>query len=144
MMKIVSAYDTLYVRSMALFGGRSIYENVLPEDDMNGCIHTGWEQSQQIVAVASYFPKSLDDYKGKGYQLRQMGVLPPFQGKGLGKKLLLNGIKHLISQTGSQYLWCNARRIAYGFYEEMGFQFVSEEFEVPNIGAHKKMIYRLS
>ena len=144
MVKFITPYDSLYVRSMALFNGKPLNEVKLREDDMEGSFHLGFWKQQQIVAVASFFPVGLEGYEGKGYRLRQMGVLPHHQGEGLGRKVLEKGLVHLQTELETDYLWCNARKIAYNFYERLGMAFISEEFDVPNIGPHKKMIIHLS
>jgi hypothetical protein len=42
------------------------------------------------------------------------------------------------------YLWFNARRVAYDFYASLGALFISGEFEMPGIGPHRRMVYRIS
>ena len=111
---------------------------------MEGAFHLGFWKKQQIVAVSSFFPVGLETYEGKGYRLRQMGVLPHHQGEGLGRKVLEKGLIHLQTELDTAYLWCNARRIAYPFYERLGMSYISEEFDVPNIGPHRRMIIQLS
>jgi hypothetical protein len=34
------------------------------------------------------------------------------------------------------YVWCNARKKAVPFYRNLGFEIISDEFEVPVIGPH--------
>ena len=47
-------------------------------------------------------------------------------------------IKFQRKKTESEILWCNARTTAFGFYEKMGFNIVVDEFDIPNLGPHKK------
>ncbi|MEM7514241.1 MAG: GNAT family N-acetyltransferase, partial [Bacteroidota bacterium] len=63
MVKFISPYDSLYVRSMALFNGKPLNEVKLREDDMEGSFHLGFWKQQQIVAVASFFPVGLEGYE---------------------------------------------------------------------------------
>ncbi len=44
-----------------------------------------------------------------------------------------------VADAGGTELWCNARMAAVGFYRRAGFEVVSEEFDVPGIGAHVVM-----
>jgi ribosomal protein S18 acetylase RimI-like enzyme len=67
---------------------------------------------------------------------------PDFQRKGLGNQLLNFSIVYLKGQQAN-YIWCNSRKLAYKFYLGLGFEFVSEEFELPNIGSHKVMYLKL-
>jgi hypothetical protein len=43
------------------------------------------------------------------------------------------------ADQGVRYVWCDARQVAYGFYERMGFEFASEEFHLERIGLHRMM-----
>jgi hypothetical protein len=45
------------------------------------------------------------------------------------------GIVYLRGQK-VDYLWCNARKRALPFYINMGFEVISDEFEVAGIGPH--------
>lgn len=72
------------------------------------------------------------------YRLRQMGVHPSYQGKGLGTQILQKAINELKRRNG-EWVWCKARKIAYQFYLAQGFEFISEEYEIPEIGPHRTM-----
>ena len=50
----------------------------------------------------------------------------------------MNSIDYLTKETQSEILWCNARTTAFEFYEKMGFTIVGDEFDIPNLGPHKK------
>ena len=67
-----------------------------------------------------------------------MATEPSEQGKGYGKMVLNDVIAYLSKETESEILWCNARTTAFGFYEKMGFNIVGDEFDIPNLGPHKK------
>lgn len=72
-----------------------------------------------------------------------MAVSAIFRGTGLGKKILEFAEKLVLDEGYSNVLWCNARVPAAGFYQRLGWQVVSEEFEIPTAGPHVKMIKRL-
>jgi hypothetical protein len=38
-------------------------------------------------------------------------------------------------------LWCDARKVALGFYEKIGFQRIDEWYDIPPIGLHQFMYY---
>jgi predicted GNAT family N-acyltransferase len=44
------------------------------------------------------------------------------------------------AEHGATRLWCNARTPAVGFYERHGWTTVGEEFDVPPIGPHYRMV----
>ena len=69
---------------------------------------------------------------------RGMATEPSKQGKGYGKMVLKGVIDYLTKETQSEILWCNARTTAFEFYEKMGFTIVGDEFDIPNLGPHKK------
>ena len=39
--------------------------------------------------------------------------------------------------------WCNARVPALAFYQRQGWQIMSEQFDIPTAGPHRKMTKRL-
>ena len=44
---------------------------------------------------------------------------------------------------GCDILWCDARKVALGFYRKMNFEEIDEWYEVRNIGLHKTMYFKL-
>lgn len=138
----IAAEATLQVRSRALKWGLAPAKCLTPEDHWPGVMHLGVEMDGEIVAVATFFAEDLPGQTGKGARLRQMGVLPSHRGLGLGEKLISAGIEKLHHQR-FDYLWCNARRLAYGFYEAQGMTFISGEFEVSGVGPHRQMLLAL-
>jgi len=45
---------------------------------------------------------------------------------------------------GKSVLWCDAREVAFGFYERLGFGFMNEMYELPDVGPHRTMALVLS
>ena len=80
---------------------------------------------------------------GEGYQLRGMATHPRFNGKGYGKALIDFAIEYL-KEYNTDYLWCNARSSAAGFYKKIGFETESPEFDIPGIGFHYEMKLNLN
>jgi predicted GNAT family N-acyltransferase len=68
-----------------------------------------------------------------------MATLPKFRKRGLSQALLQTAFP-LIKQNNIETLWCNARTTAQGFYEKVGFEVVSDVFDIPGIGPHVVMI----
>lgn len=144
MVKILQTTETLTVRSVSLRDGEAPEKCTIPEDEWAGVFHMGYEIEGEIVATASFFPNNLDNQEGKGYQLRLMGVLPAYQGKGIGYEVLQAGIELLIHTHHADYVWCKAREVAYPFYEKSGFVFCSEAYVVEKRGIHRSMIRSLT
>ena len=70
-------------------------------------------------------------------------------GNGVGEAIINEAVK-ILKEGDVKVLWCDAREVAWGFYERCGFAFASNEegyecdaYTVPNIGLHKMMYRRL-
>jgi GNAT superfamily N-acetyltransferase len=61
-------------------------------------------------------------------RLRQMAVNNTLQGKGIGRALM-NFAENLARDRGYKRLTMHARKTAVGFYERLGYQISSPEFE---------------
>jgi len=131
--------EVLPLRALVLRNGNVPEALCMNEgDDFPETFHLGWKTNENVLGIASFMPEDLPGQKGKGYRLRGMAVHPEAQGKGMGTQILISGINRL-KKMKINYLWCNARKIAYSFYSKEGFIFVSEEFDIPGIGSHKVM-----
>lgn len=75
-------------------------------------------------------------------RLRVMGTLPEVRGSGAGRALIERA-KVEAKGRGAAWLWCDAREVALGFYERMGFRYCSDFYEVPEIGRHRMMAIEL-
>ncbi|MFM6977094.1 MAG: GNAT family N-acetyltransferase [Sphingobacteriaceae bacterium] len=143
MIKFISATEVLPLRSLVLRESKKApSECVFPGDDAPGSFHIGFEKDGQIVCVASFHLQAKDEFKGTGYQLRGMATLPDWQSKGLGNQLVNFAIVYLRGQKAN-YMWCNARKKAFPFYQALGFEFISDEFDIPGIGPHKAMYLKI-
>ena len=77
------------------------------------------------------------------WQLRGMAVAQSHRGTGVGRQLLDFIEADLRSHNGALLLWANARVPAVPFYEKLGWRVVSEVFEIPTAGPHRKIRKRL-
>lgn len=138
--KFIPSAEVLPLRSSVLRNRKPYDLCVFKEDERPETIHLGVidEHDNQPKCVLTAFPQKKDGYEGKGYQVRGMATHPDFQGQGLGNQLVNFLVVYLKGQ-GVSYLWCNARKVAFRFYQNLGFEFVSEEFDVPGIGLHRVM-----
>ena len=73
------------------------------------------------------------------WQLRGMATDKSLQGSGLGGALLDWSEQAILLASPVHALWCNARINAVGFYVKHGWEVVSEEFDIPGVGLHRKM-----
>ena len=71
-----------------------------------------------------------------------MASSPKVRGQNFGKKVIDFALEEL-KKRNVEILWCDARNVALGFYEKMGFTIIGDYYDVPEIGPHKLMYYRL-
>lgn len=136
MIRFIQADDVLAIRNEVLRGGRlTLDECRFPNDDADGTFHLGYLVNDELVCIASFHPIGYKDFAGKAYQLRGMATLESHRGKGFGNQLVNFSIVYMRGQKVN-YVWCNARKKAVAFYGNLGFEIISDEFEVPVIGPH--------
>ena len=75
---------------------------------------------------------------GPGWRIRGMASHPDARGAGCAKALVVRGVERMW-ETRRDTVWCNARRVAYGFYEKLGFERFGGEFDIEGIGPHTVM-----
>lgn len=138
MVKKISALETLPLRSVVLRNGLALAQCIFPTDEIEDSFHLGAFTKDELVSIASFFPNNLNNEQPSGYQLRGMATNPSFAGKGYGASVVAFAISSLKSAKVN-YIWCNARVIAVPFYQKLGFEIISDVFEVPEIGPHYKM-----
>ncbi|MBM3289334.1 MAG: GNAT family N-acetyltransferase [Candidatus Hydrogenedentes bacterium] len=87
----------------------------------------------------------LNEWFGEpAYQLRGMATRPDLRGRGAGAAMLVAAERHIAAHTPVRQLWCSARIGAVAFYQKCGWSVVSEVYEVPNVGPHRKMCKRIA
>ncbi len=142
--ELIPAIETLPLRQKILRPSAPLAECINGTDEAVGSFHLGGFVEKQLVTVASFHVESQIDLPSLfPYRLRGMATEPEFQGKGYGRQVLVKGMDLLHKQKNCDLLWFNARKNAYKFYETLGFSFLGEEFEIPQIGPHKVMYLRL-
>jgi predicted GNAT family N-acyltransferase len=142
MVKFIPFELTLGLRSKILRNGLPAEQCVFPTDQVEGAFHLAFYADEEIACIASFFPNNYKDNKVVGYQLRGMASDNIFAGKGYGSELVKFAIEY-IKNTNAQYIWCNARSSAIDFYKKLGFNLVSDEFEIAGVGPHYEMILNL-
>jgi predicted GNAT family N-acyltransferase len=70
-------------------------------------------------------------------KMRQVAILGAYKRKGYGKEIVIQSME-ILKQKGIQKIYCHARASAVPFYENLGFQTISEQFLEVNI-PHFKM-----
>lgn len=136
----ISTEETLPLRSRVLRENRPLAECRFAQDELPGTFHLGAICTDTLAGIATFCPVGLENVAGRGYQLRGMAVEGWRQNLGIGRLLLQAGEERLSVVSDVDYLWCNARVAAGGFYARFGFEFVSEEFEIAEVGPHRRML----
>lgn len=93
----------------------------------------------------------LTDDKGKPFasrlrpavQIRQMGTLPEFQGKGLAAKVLTALEETSKQEWNALTGWLQARITAIPFYEKCGWTTYGNGYDVNKVGPHRSMWKKL-
>ncbi|MGY4385425.1 putative GNAT family N-acyltransferase [Pedobacter sp. UYP24] len=143
MVKYITANQVLPLRSKVLRNGLDPQQCIFPNDEVENGFHLGCYVDEQLISVATFFPEDEPKQGTEGIRLRGMATDPDFAGKGYGAELINFAVETLTSANAS-YIWCNARKVAIGFYHKLGFEIISDEFEVSGIGPHFNMIKRLN
>lgn len=143
MIKFITVDELLPIRNEVLREGRLTPDECrFPSDKIEGAFHLGYYVDDELACVASFHPQNYGEFAGKAYQLRGMATTEKYRGKGYGNQLVNFAIVYLRGQK-TNYVWCNARKAAVKFYKGLGFEIISDEFEVPNIGPHYVMYVKI-
>lgn len=96
--------------------------------------HWGWlDKDGGLQASLMYSWIEEDTWK-----MRQVVVESAFRGLGLGKKIVLESERMMKWEYGLEVIELNARKPVVGFYKQLGYQEVGEEFIEVGI-VHQKM-----
>ena len=128
--------ETYEIRHSVLRKGRPIASCAMEGDNKKSTVHWGAYLGHTLVGVISLFstPRHLSA-KQNCKQIRGMAVLKNYRGKGIGKALLLCLENHA-KKTATKYLWMNARKKAFAFYQDLGYSIKGNLFEIEPIGTH--------
>ena len=142
-LKQITSQDTFIVRQPVLRPGRGIETCVFDGDDLPTTIHFGIFDNDDLVGVISVFEAAHPNFaEGRQFQIRGMAVLENQQKKGLGDKLVQHA-EDYINQMHGERIWFNAREVAVGFYQKMGYKVIGEAFNIPDVGPHYVMHKKL-
>lgn len=122
---------------------------VIDVDDAEHAHHVGaFNASGDHVGICSLFHQRSERFpealplEDEVYRLRVMGTLPEVRGQGAGAAIVEYACE-FARAFGAQWLWCDAREIAFPFYERVGFEFVSDGYTIDLIGPHRMMARKL-
>lgn len=141
--KEISALETYPVRHPVLRSGKPIGSCHFDADELETTKHFGYIDHGRLVGVASLFAVKNEAFESpKQFQLRGMAVLLDHQKKGIGEKLAFHTEKYAIREN-ADLIWFNAREVAVGFYQKLGYEIFGKPFPISDIGLHYIMFKKL-
>ncbi|WP_022829316.1 GNAT family N-acetyltransferase [Sphingobacterium paucimobilis] len=143
MIRFITAEQTLQLRSLVLRGSLPTTECMFDHDLYPTTFHMGYYEGDDLVCILTCMQENHGKLPKSAYRLRGMATAPEGRRKGYAAQLLGAAMEHLRSQLHIEYLWFNARVIAFPFYEALGFEYMSDEFDIPGIGPHREMFKML-
>ena len=130
---------TFAVRQPVLRPGKTIDTCIFDGDSLPTTLHFGIYDDKVLLGVISVFEANHPFFtEERQFQIRGMAVLSEHQKKGLGEKLVQKAEEYIMAKHGSR-VWFNAREIAVGFYQKMGYTVIGKAFNIGDIGAHYVM-----
>jgi hypothetical protein len=137
--EIISAAEARPLRHQVLRPHQEFKTILYPQDQWPTTFHIGARLDGKIVCVATFHEEAFAELPAQlPYRLRGMATDTSFHGKGIGRMVLEKGIQELKSRH-CDLLWCNAREVAFQFYEKLGLLYLGPMFDIPDIGPHKVM-----
>ena len=111
---------------------------VFADDEAPTSRHYGAFLNDNSICCASFHQK---DWKSQpAWQLRGMATDKNHIGQGLGRAVLTYALSTLTAESPIHQFWCNARLIAVPFYQKLGWEIASEQFEIATAGPHYRMV----
>ena len=139
----VAACLTYPLRGAVLRAGRPVE---IPGDDDPTTFHLAARTAEgRVVGVVRFHPNPCPwrpEATG-AWQLRGMATDPSVRGTGAGRALVVEGLLR-VARLGGDLVWCDARAVAAGFYERMGFRVITEPYELSPIGPHLGMVTEIA
>lgn len=137
--QFVPASETWALRQKILRPHQPLQDCMFPQDQWPTTFHVAAKMHGHVIGVATFHEETFAKLKAeRPYRLRGMATDFSFHGKGIGRRVLEKGIQELQSR-GCDLLWCNAREIAFPFYEKLGMLYEGPMFDIPTLGPHKVM-----
>ena len=132
MIKLINAEQTFPLRKAVLRKNMPNEPHEFNGDFEENTFHLGYFENDEIIGIVTIIKK------GKIAQLRGMAVAEDYQGKGIGKQLVLEA-ENILKNNKFTKIWMNARENAVPFYEKLGYKIEGEIFIIKPIGFHYLM-----
>ena len=134
--KKITAAEALPIRHQILRKGERIEKCMYPGDDFESTFHFGLFEEEVLSGIISVFETKNNIFTDeKQFQIRGMAVLENNRKKGFGVILVCH-VEAYLKKENQYTIWFNARIVAIGFYEKLGYVKIGEPFEIDTIGIH--------
>ena len=141
--KSIKAAETMGIRHRILRAGQPIEHCIYPHDNNEDTFHLGVFEKNNLISIGSFYSEKQSDLPyATQCRFRGIATLPEYRNRGLATAIIEFAIDRL-KTAGVEAIWCNARTSALGLYKKLGFDAVSDEFEIEGIGPHLVMMLRI-
>ncbi len=127
--------ETVPLRHRLLRAGQPLAAVKMSGED--GAVWFGVTHDGKVEGTAGLFRETSPDGDSE-FRLRGMTTSSVIRGSGLGR-MLVDALVDRVRTDGADSVWCAARIEAAGFYEQVGFEQTSEQYDVKDIGPHVRM-----
>ncbi|MBL4591408.1 MAG: GNAT family N-acetyltransferase, partial [Phycisphaerales bacterium] len=120
----------------------SVDQLVFLGDEQEDTFHVGTLIGDEVAGIMTVMrdPQPGEPGEaGEAWRTRGMATAPEHRGSGLGRAMIDFGCS-LAWKKSRRPIWCNAREVAFGFYEKFGFVKVGGLFDIEDIGVHSVMV----
>lgn len=137
---LIRAEQVWPLRHKVLRPHQTLMDCVYPQDSWPNTFHVGAvTESGLVIGIATFHEERFAELQSKTpYRLRGMASDSEFQGRGIGRHVLEYGFQEL-KRRKCDLIWCNAREVAFPFYEKLGLRYQGPMFDIPTLGPHKVM-----
>jgi predicted GNAT family N-acyltransferase len=140
----ITAAETYPIRHQILRQNEPLEKCIYPNDEAETTFHLGLFEEENLVGIISVFETRKELFEDlKQFQIRGMAVLENHRKKNYGAALVKQAIA-ILENEQDFLIWFNAREIAVGFYEKLGFERTGAIFEIVPIGLHYIMFKRFT
>jgi ribosomal protein S18 acetylase RimI-like enzyme len=132
--------EVVDLRHVVLRDGLPRCEAIFPGDESPSSRHYGAFENSRLVGCVTLHVSAWEH--NPAWHLRGMAVAADARSLGIGRSMI-EMMERDLDDSPIRQLWCNARVPASGFYEKLGWQIVSGQFEIPTAGPHVRMTRKL-
>ena len=124
----LAAAETWPLRQQVLHPARPWPTALDPLDEGPDALHLGWREGDELVGVGSISRQDRPDgpTTGRAWRVRGMAVTQPWQGRGIGARILAALLAHAAGHDPGGLTWCLGRLPAARFYARHGFRCLRE------------------